>query len=232
MSRFFGMFFGCFGLLCLFCGPVRSANPETPTALLARVEQGYARMSSLECDFTQLSKSGGRLREGRGRAFFFRSGAGDDGVIRWEYLEPEPQTIVNDGADIRIHMPADKQLLISPASNMDADMAYALFTGQSSLVMTFEAGEGADAPSLSRPPEGLRTLTLEPKEPQSQLKRAWIWVNQEARIERLLMEDHFEALTEITLHNLNFDTIKPTDAARIAQLRELAIPADTEIIRQ
>ena len=244
MSRFFGIFLGFFGMfcLCLLCAPaapLRAADKETPEALLAQVERNYGRMRSLECAFTQKSKSGGRVREGRGRAFFFRPGDGD-GVIRWEYLEPDAQTIINDGKEIRMYMPADKQLLISPAAAMDADMAYALFTGRSGLGDTFRVADGAaaDIPFLGPPredqdkPRYLRVLALEPKEPQSQLKRAWVWVNADQRIERLLMEDHFEALTEITLSDLVFDAIKPTDAARIAELRELKIDAETEIIRQ
>ena len=100
------------------------------------------------------------------------------------------------------------------------------------LTVTFAPPLLAAAPTSSPPPVGLRVLLLEPNEPQSQLKRAWVWVNKDRRIERLLMEDHFEALTEITLSDLVFDAIKATDAARIAELRELKIDADTEVIRQ
>lgn len=238
MSRFFGMFWGIFGMICLLCAPgaaVRAASEETPEALLAQVVQQYSQMRSLECAFTQKSKSGGRVREGKGRAVFFRPAGGSGGVIRWEYLEPDAQTIINDGVEIRMYMPADKQLIISPASALDADMAYALFTGRAAAGETFRASEGGDPPLLGPPPENrsdLRVLALEPREPQSQLKRAWIWVNRDARIERLLMEDHFEALTELALSELVFDAIKSTDAARIAELRELKIDADTEVIRQ
>ena len=233
MSRFFVIFLGIVGLLmAASAGPLSAASRETPEALLARVEQGYSQMRSLECEFAQKSKSGGRVREGRGRAVFFRPAGGEGGVMRWEYLKPDAQTIINDGAEIRMYMPADKQLIISPAAAMDADMAYALFTGRAALGESFTASEGDDAPALSPSLEKSRVLTLEPKEPQAQLKRAWVWVNKEARIERLLMEDHFEALTEITLSGLVFDAVKPTDAARIAELRKLDVSADTEIIRQ
>ena len=73
---------------------------------------------------------------------------------------------------------------------------------------------------------------LVPKNPQSQLKRAQIWLNREARIERILMEDHFEALTELSFDGMRFDSIRPSDTARIAKLRSITTPADTQIIRQ
>ena len=235
MSRFLGKFWGVFGMVCLLCasgGTLRAADAATPQALLAQVERNYSRMRSLECAFTQVSKSGGRVREGRGRAFFFRPGGGSGGVIRWEYLEPDVQTIINDGKEIRLYLPADKQLIISPAAAMESDMAYALFTGRSGLGEAFKAAEGGEAPFLSPKPDGLRVLALEPNEPQPQLKRAWIGMDKALRIERLLMEDHFGALTEITLSDRLFDAIAPTDSARIAELGELRIPPGTEIIRQ
>ncbi|MDO5675234.1 MAG: outer membrane lipoprotein carrier protein LolA [bacterium] len=209
-------------------------------SLLVQVEKNYAKMQSLECSFQQLSKSGGRVREGNGKAFFFRPGGASDskdfaakgGVIRWEYLGPDEQTIINDGQEIQIYTPADKQLLISSAEALDADLTYALFTGQSSLSETFTVSEGDADFQLSPPPSGLRALYLVPKEPQSQLKQAQIWINKDLQIERLLMEDYFDALTELSFSDMRFDRIKPGDRAKIQQLRTLKTTPDTEIIRQ
>ena len=209
-------------------------------ALLDQVEKNYAQMQSLECSFQQLSKSGGRVREGNGKAFFFRPGsasgskdiAGKGGVIRWEYLGPEAQTIINDGQEIQIYTPADKQLLISSAQALDADITYGLFTGQSSLSEAFAVSEAAPSFQLSPPPSGLKALRLVPKEPQSQLKQAQIWVNKDMQIERLLMEDYFDALTELTFSDMRFNSIKASDHTRIQQLRTLDTAPDTEIIRQ
>ncbi len=213
---------------------------QDPASLLAQVEKKYSQMHSLECSFEQRSKSGGRVREGSGKAFFFRPGgaAGSKnftekgGMIRWEYLKPEVQTIINDGKEIQIYTPEDKQLLISSAEAMDADMTYALFTGQSSLSEAFVVTEGDSSFQLSTPAQGLRALHLVPKEPQSQLKQAQIWLNKDLQIERLLMEDYFNAITELSFSKMRFNTIKATDSAKIKQLRTLKTTADTEIIRQ
>ncbi|NLZ18020.1 MAG: outer membrane lipoprotein carrier protein LolA [Desulfobulbaceae bacterium] len=197
-------------------------------------------MQSLECSFEQHSKSGGRMREGSGQAFFFRPGGASGeknfvakgGIIRWEYLKPEAQTIINDGKEIQIYSPADKQLLISSAEALDTDITYALFTGQTNLTESFLVAEGDSSFSLSPPPAGLRALHLVPKEPQSQLKQAQIWVNKDMYIERLIMEDYFNAITELSFNDIRFNAIKPGNTAKIKQLRALNIAADTEIIRQ
>ena len=209
-------------------------------SLLVQVEKKYARLQSLECSFLQRSQSSGRIREGNGQAFFFRSGeatkkqpsTGHGGIIRWEYLQPEAQIIINDGQERQIYTPSDKQLLITSAADLDSDMTYALFTGQSSLTDTFLVSPGDNSLYLSLPPSGLTVLHLVPREPQSQLKQAQIWVNKDLYIERLLIEDYFNAITELSFTDMRFDTIKTTDSAQIKKLRTLNIPEDTEIIRQ
>lgn len=201
-------------------------------ALLVKVGRNYAKTQSLECHFRQKSRTGGRVREGRGKAFFFRPTSTGDSVIRWEYALPVVQTIVNDGREIRIYTPVDRQMLVSPAAGADTDMAYALFTGKSTLTATFTVAPGDPDFQLDPAPAGLQALVLVPKNPQSQLKRAQIWLNREARIERILMEDHFEALTELSFDGMRFDSIRPSDTARIAELRSITTPADTQIIRQ
>ena len=247
-----------FSVLILFPGQglAASAGKTAPTAaavpasqelsqqqlasLLAQVEKKYASMQSLECSFEQHSKSGGRVRQGSGQAFFFRPGGASGeknfvekgGIIRWEYLEPEAQTIINDGKEIQIYSPADKQLLISSAETLDTDITYALFTGQTSLTESFLVTEGDSSFYLSPPPAGLRALHLVPKEPQSQLKQAQIWINKDMSIERLLMEDYFNAITELSFNDMRFNAIKPGSTAKIKQLRTLKTTADTEIIRQ
>lgn len=222
-------------------GGATAAKPtsthQEANALLARVEKSYAQFQSLECSFHQRSKSGARIREGSGQAFFFRSdGAGgketrQNGVIRWEYHEPEVQTIINDGQELRIYNPADKQLLISSAAAQESDLTYTLLTGQASLSESFTVSVETAPHWISPPPSELTVLHLVPKTPQSQLKYAQIGVNRDLRIERLLLEDHFQAITELSFSAMRFDGIKATDRARIEQLRTLKTTEDTETIR-
>ena len=204
------------------------------TALLAQVEATYGRMRSLECAFRQKSRSGGRLREGAGTAVFFRP-AGTDlsgSVIRWEYSAPEAQTVINDGREVRIYTPAAKQVLVSSGEALDADLAYALFTGRRRISETFRVDAADPRLHLDPEPKGMRAMLLTPKEPQSQLQRAQIWVNPEGRIERIVMEDYFEAVTELTFSDLRFDAIKADDKARVEALRALKTPSGVEVIRQ
>lgn len=214
-----------------------TATHQEANALLARVEKSYAQFQSLECSFHQRSKSGVRIREGSGQAFFFRpDGAsgektGQNGVIRWEYHAPEVQTIINDGQELRIYNPADKQLLISSAAAQESDLTYTLLTGQASLSESFTVSVAASPRWLSPAPSGLTVLHLVPNTPQSQLKYAQIGVNSDLRIERLLMEDHFNAVTELSFSAMRFDGIEAMDRARIEQLRTLKTTEDTETIR-
>ena len=252
-KAYLALLFYCCSFLFPFSGQAMAATSTTTVAtevstsiqqeldsLLVQVEKKYARLQSLECSFLQRSQSSGRIREGSGQAFFFRPGeaakkqpmAGHSGIIRWEYLQPEAQTIINDGQEIQIYTPSDKQLLITSAADLDSDMTYALFTGQSSLTDTFLVSPGDNSLYLSLPPSGLTVLHLVPREPQSQLKQAQIWVNKDLYIERLLIEDYFNDITVLSFTNMRFDTIKTTDSAQIKKLRTLNIPEHTEIIRQ
>ncbi len=233
-------------VLTPFAGQCRAAAGNTATAssqrkpdtLLAQMEKRYTQIQSLECSFQQRSRNGGRIREGSGQAFFFKPGGASgknirqNGVIRWEYHKPQAQTIINDGQEIRFYSPAEKQLLISPAATLDTDLTYALFTGQASLTESFTVSAGEDGLWLSPPPQGLSTLLLVPKTPQSQLKYVQLGVNKDLQIERLLMEDHFNAITELSFSAMRIDGIRVTDSARIEQLRTLTTTEDTEIIRQ
>ena len=231
-----------FKFLCLCCllwalclaEPVLAAGPaqKNLSALLAQVEEHYAQMQSLECQFSQKSRSGGRMRTGRGKAIFFRPADGKNSVIRWEYWAPAVQLIVNDGKEIRMYTPADNQLLISPADALDSDMAYALFTGKNSLASTFQVAAGDSDFRLSAPPEGTQALLLTPRTAQSQLKRAQVWINKDKRLERILMEDHFESLTELSFSEMRFDVIAPDDTKRIEDLRTLKTPTGVQVIRQ
>lgn len=234
MSEFKLLRLWCILLALCLAEPALAAgpSPKNLAALLAQVEEHYAQMQSLECQFSQKSRAGGRMRTGRGKAIFFRPTDGKGSVIRWEYWAPAVQLIVNDGKEIRMYTPADNQLLISPAGELDSDMAYALFTGKSSLASTFQVASGDSEFRLSAPPEGTQALLLTPKTAQSQLKRAQVWINRDKRIERILMEDHFESLTELNFSEMRFDVIAPDDTERIENLRALKTPAGVQVIRQ
>ena len=212
-----------------------AARPTAPEELVGQVQKKYQQLRSLEFDFAQATRTGGRTRQGSGNAVFYRPGGeGPEGhgVIRWNYTEPTEQTIVNDGRELSVYTPRDRQLLVSPAGELEADITYALFTGAHSLLDAFTAAPPDPDFQLSEPPADSEVVLLTPKKEQSQLKRLQLWLGADRTIRRLLLEDHFGALTELTFTGVHFDRLPPGDRQRAEALRRLDLAPDTEIIRQ
>lgn len=210
------------------------------TAVEQRVEQvqkKYQQIHSLQFDFSQNTQTNGRLKAGNGHAVFYRMpatkpGTGPLGLMRWDYVGPVAQTIVNDGTDLSIYTPQDKQLIISPAQAMESDITYAIFTGTRSLLSEFAAAPADPGFHLNPAFVGSNAILLTPRQSHPQLKRLQIWLTGDHTIERLLMEDHFGALTELSFTNIRIDALRSGDTQQVERLRDLDIPPDTEIIRQ
>jgi outer membrane lipoprotein carrier protein len=224
--------------LLLFASSV-TASTGSPAEVVAWVQQRYSRLHSLEFDFSQRTQSTGRIREGRGQATFYRqtpkteSATTTDGsVIRWNYHAPNEQIIVNDGHEISIYTPEDKQLLVTPASDMETDVTFSLFTGARGLQDEFTADPEDPLFLLSPSRLGSLSVLLTPKRPQSQVKRIQLWLDDSHNIQRILMEDHFGALTELTFTNIRFNGLPADDTDQAKALRQIETSTDTETIRQ
>lgn len=237
---------GALLLLLLLAMPLpcsaESTVPErtAPELRIQGVEQQYLGLQSLEFDFSQATFTGGRIREGSGHAVFFRpvgpTSNGDrpldPGIMRWDYTEPTVQTIINDGQELSIHTPQDKQLIVSPINDLETDITYALFTGTGSLLEAFEAGPPDPLFLLTPAPDDVEAVLLTPRQPHPQIKRIQLWLNSDMVMQRLLMEDHFDALTELTFTDIRFNTL-PTDNPQVRQsLLQLDLTPGTDIIRQ
>jgi outer membrane lipoprotein carrier protein len=57
-------------------------------------------------------------------------------------------------------------------------------------------------------------------------------MDQNHRLQRLLLEDHFGALTELTFSRIRFNELKATDSEQEQLLLQLDLVPGTEIIRQ
>ena len=216
-----------------------SLAAPSPTDLLAGVQQRYGQLHSLEFDFAQVTLTSGRTREGKGQAVFYRpaptaeAAKGEKGgVIRWNYAGPTEQTIVNDGHEVSIYTPRDKQLLITPASELEGDVTYSMFTGARGLQDEFAAAPADPLFLLTPSPAGTTAVQLTPRHPQSQVKRIQLWLDGSQGIRRILMEDHFGALTELTFTNIRFNNLRPDDPDQVKALRRLDLAPGTETIRQ
>jgi len=103
-------------LLCLLGLPLPevSASPAPiPEQQVEKIQDIYRDLTSLSFYFSQLTRTGGRGRQGAGTAIFYRPGS-KPGVMRWDYTEPDTQIILNDGKKLSIYtqtgQPGDRHL--------------------------------------------------------------------------------------------------------------------------
>lgn len=228
-------------LLLLFtAGPCLAASTDTsspivPATLVLQLQKKYQQLRSLELDFDQATQTGGRIKQGSGNATFYRPSdqpPPGKGIMRWNYLEPTPQTIINDGRELSIYTPQDKQLIISPVQDLESDITYAIFTGTRGLLDEFTASPGDALFLLNQAPAGVESVMLTPREPHPQVKRVQLWLDRENVLYRLLLEDHFGALTELTFTNVRFNTLRADDRQQVRSLLNIDLVPGTETIRQ
>lgn len=217
-----------------------SAEPAKELeAKVVRLQKKYQQLQSLEFDFSQSTQTSGRIKQGSGNAVFYRPAAqagaplpAGNGIMRWNYIEPTVQTIINDGKELSLYTPQDKQLIVSPARDMESDITYAIFTGTKKLQDEFEVAPPDKLFLLNDPPAGVEAVLLTPRQPHPQLKRIQLWLNSDLTIHRLLMEDHFGALTELTFTRVRFNTLPASDPKLLQSLLQLDLAPGTETIRQ
>ncbi len=236
-----GRFILALFLLIVFGSLFVAHSAEAASGLEQRVlqlQKKYQQLRSLEFEFSQSTQTGGRVKQGAGNAVFFRPGALDkpagtsQGIMRWNYIEPTAQTIINDGKELSIYTPQDKQLIVSPAQEMESDITYAIFTGTKSLLDEFEASPADKLFILNDPPAGFEAILLIPRQPHPQVKRVQLWLNGDFTIHRLLMEDHFGAMTELTFAKVRLNTLPQGDVHQVQALLKLDLVPGTETIRQ
>ena len=121
--------------ICLTSVPSYSQAPDLAT-LIDRIQQTYERTSALTADFVQVATltSLNRQQTSSGHVYIEKPHA-----IRWEYTQPEAQTILYDGTTLRIYTPKRRQLLQSAVDeNNRTNVALLFLAGIGKLRDTFE----------------------------------------------------------------------------------------------
>jgi outer membrane lipoprotein carrier protein len=224
-------------MLFAFCvfHTAMAAPLQPPQSIIDQLQSTYQQLQSLQFDFFQVADTNGRIREARGHATFYRPSTSKDknlGIMRWDYTEPTPQVILNNGLELIIYTPQDKQLIVSRVDDLESDITSALFIGTKKLTEEFTLHPPDPFFLLSTPLEGTQSVQLIPRQPHAQLKRLQLWMDQNHRLQRLLLEDHFGALTELTFSRIRFNELKATDSEQEQLLLQLDLVPGTEIIRQ
>jgi len=221
-------------MLLMLSAPVLAADPTpAPEQDLVRLQEHYRQLTSLTFDFTQLTRTQVRVRKGKGTAIFVRINRDNNpGIMRWNYEEPEQQIILNTGRELSIYNAKDHQLLIMPASAINDDITYSLFSGTRKLEELFTIQPVDPRFVFRQPGTELQSLRLVPRKPHPQVRALQLWFDDQLLIHHLVIEDHFDTITEMTFTNIKINTIDPDDTRQLNEIIRLDLPEGVEILRQ
>jgi len=137
----------------------RAAEPNVGN-VVKRLQARYDATKDFTADFSEAVEAAtlGKTLESSGQVYFKRPGR-----MRWEFVEPEQQTIVADGQTLWIHQPDHHQVLKTPFR--------AAFQSATPISFLFGVGELAKefTPSLVPiPGTDVIRLKLVPKQEQEQ----------------------------------------------------------------
>lgn len=203
----------------VLCGLVVESRAESMDDLLNRIQHAYEQTQALSADFVQVATLTTLNREqaSAGRVYIQKPHA-----IRWEYTQPDAQTILYKDNTLQIYTPKRKQVLQSLIKAND----------RSNVALLFLAGIGTlrDAFTVTALPSTesqITRLRLVPRSPQAGFTELHLAVNQQsAFIESLTIHDHIGNRTHIRFAALQTHPSLPADTF------DLRLPADTEVISQ
>ncbi len=220
-----------FCLLAIRPPAAYAAAAAAPEQQVAKMQDIYRDLTSLGFDFSQLTRTGGRERQGAGSAVFYRPG-NSPGVMRWNYTQPDTQIILNDGSKLSIYTKGDNQVIVTSAKELQSDITYAFFAGTRDLLDDFNAAPAGDRFIVRSAVKDLQSVQLIPKQPHSQIKALHIWFDDTFLIRRLIIEDHFDSVTELTFSNIKLNALPADSKQTLAELLKLDLPPGTEVISQ
>jgi outer membrane lipoprotein carrier protein len=124
--------------------------------VVRKLQTRYDTTKDFTADFTQAVEAAtlGKALESSGQVFFKRPGR-----MRWEFLEPEKQTIVADGQTLWVYQPEHNQVLKTPFR-----AAFQSATPVSFLFGVGELSKDFDPSLVTSPGAGIIRLKLVPKQ--------------------------------------------------------------------
>lgn len=186
--------------------------------LVDQLQARYDNTTALTADFVQIAtlSSLNRHQTSAGRLFVAKPS-----FIRWEYTQPDAQTIIYDGALLQIYTPQRQQLLQSPISEQDrGNVALLFLSGVGKLREMFKI-ESLDLDETDKP-----QLRLLPRSSQASFKELHITINTETFfVEKITIHDTIGNVTNIHMYSLTIHKTLP------AQTFRLNVPAGTEVIK-
>ena len=235
-------FFACLLSTAATTPGIASAEMEkkkSPEEQALDLQSMYKSLNSLTFSFDQITRTGTRERRGHGESMFYRFkpvsevGQGNTPVIqsvmRWNYTEPDPQIIVSDGETLSIYTEKDKQLIRTPAKELESDITYAFFAGTRNLLDDFVA-RPAESNFVYTSEKKLQTLMLVPRQPHNQIRDVQVWFDSHGLIHHLRIADHFESVTELNFDNIKVNSLPASNRTTLEEIISFPVPPGTEII--
>jgi outer membrane lipoprotein carrier protein len=230
-------------LLVTFCAPLlvfliltgnvfcHAAETEYPESIAERLQHRYDDMKSITFNFNQDTRGEitGRPRKGSGTAAFLKSKT--KSRMRWDYLNPKKQVILNDGTQFYMYFEELQQMIISPSETLENDLTYSFFSGKGNLKNDFYI-RPADPDFENDTQVEFKIIKLVPIIPHSQVQDIHLWVSSDSLIRRIHIQDHFGTITVLNLSDITPDALGDTSPTAIKSLFSFVPPEDTEIIQQ
>jgi outer membrane lipoprotein carrier protein len=107
---------------------------------IRELESSYRDVRTLRAEFTQTYKGDGRTRVESGTVYLAR-----DGLMRWDYREPEEKLFLSDGKHLMLYIPSERQLARSSVrSSEDVRVPFSLLLSRLNMRKVFSRIEFAD----------------------------------------------------------------------------------------
>ncbi len=152
--------------------------------------------------------------------------------MRWNYTGPDKQIILNDGKQLSVYTEKDKQVIVTSATELESDITASLFAGNRNLTDDFNVQPAENRFTSGAAGQDVQVAQLVPKKPHGQIKTVHIWFDSKSMIRKLVMEDHFDTLTELEFGNIKFNELPAGSVKVTEELVRLNLPPGTEVVRQ
>jgi chaperone LolA len=180
------------------------------------MQESYDRMRALTADFVQVATltSIGKQQTSAGRVYIEKPH-----YIRWEYTQPDSQTILYDGSMLRIYTPKRQQVLQSVVNE----------DNRRNVALLFLAGVGKLREAFTITPLSadvhVQYLRLRPRFHQASFTELRIAVSTQSYfVKELTIYDTIGNITDIRLSSLQMHQALPPHTF------ELVLPPQTEIL--
>jgi outer membrane lipoprotein carrier protein len=232
MHKLFLLFITLLSSLIIFSlqASAKINTDESPEDTAARTQLRIDEIQSLSFNFYQQTRGEltGRPRKGSGKAVFFKKDG--NSRMRWDYSNPDKQVLVSDGSVFSMYFDDLKQMIVTPAENIENDLTYSFFTGRGNLKNDFHILPPDEEAGTNT--EEFKIIKLVPKQPHSQVQDIHVWITEASLIRRMNIRDLFGTITVLNFSDIQVDSLVGADEKTLQSLFSFIPPKDTEIIEQ